>query len=227
MSFTDNRQDASLQAGHFNDFIQVVQLRSAIEKVLFASAVPLKISDLIYKTLEALKLSENDYAINPATNPARPNPDNIDALRNYITYRIIQDLKRGWRYILPNLEQTALLNVAYTNIDIDVADNTLWNNIVLLKDWQPEKRKEFVLQILNYFRNMYAVDYDMLRYENRSRIQGELNQQLNKKKLWSLDEGEDLEAPYYLSVQGSDNATREIYIESVGPQSRLSRYIKL
>jgi hypothetical protein len=34
MSFTDNRQDASLQAGHFNDFIQVVHLRSAIEKVL-------------------------------------------------------------------------------------------------------------------------------------------------------------------------------------------------
>ena len=34
MSFTDNRQDASLQAGHFNDFIQVVHLRSAIDKVL-------------------------------------------------------------------------------------------------------------------------------------------------------------------------------------------------
>ena len=44
MSFTDNRQDASLQAGHFNDFIQVVQLRSAIEKVLRSSTEPLKIS---------------------------------------------------------------------------------------------------------------------------------------------------------------------------------------
>ena len=27
LSFVDNRQDASLQAGHFNDFVQVVQLR--------------------------------------------------------------------------------------------------------------------------------------------------------------------------------------------------------
>ena len=30
LSFTDNRQDASLQAGHFNDFVQVALLRSAL-----------------------------------------------------------------------------------------------------------------------------------------------------------------------------------------------------
>ena len=32
LSFTDNRQDASLQAGHFNDFSQVALLRSALHK---------------------------------------------------------------------------------------------------------------------------------------------------------------------------------------------------
>ncbi len=226
MSFTDNRQDASLQAGHFNDFIQVVHLRSAIEKVLSSSTEPLKISDLIFKVQEALNLPEKDYANNPAPNPNRPNEDNLEALRNYISYRIIQDLKRGWRYILPNLEQTALLEITYKNIDQDVADETLWNNLDLLKDWPAEKRKEFVLQVLNYFRNMYAVDYDMLRYENRLRIEGELNQQLNKEKLWSLDKGEKLDAPNFLSVQGADKATRETFIQSIGPSSRLARYIK-
>ncbi|MFT3846815.1 MAG: DEAD/DEAH box helicase [Lacibacter sp.] len=226
MSFTDNRQDASLQAGHFNDFIQVVHLRSAIEKVLSSSTEPLKISDLIFKVQEALNLPEKDYATNPAPNPNRPNEDNLEALRNYIAYRIIQDLKRGWRYILPNLEQTALLEITYKNIDQDVADETLWSNIDLLKDWPVDKRKEFVLQVLNYFRNMYAVDYDMLRYENRLRIEGELNQQLNKEKLWSLDKGEKLDAPNFLSVQGADKAPRETFIQSIGPSSRLARYIK-
>uniref|UniRef100_UPI00404B8E41 hypothetical protein n=1 Tax=Fulvivirga sp. TaxID=1931237 RepID=UPI00404B8E41 len=226
MSFTDNRQDASLQAGHFNDFIQVVHLRSAIEKVLSSSTEPLKISDLIFKVQEALNLLEKDYAINPAPNPNRPNEDNLEALRNYIAYRIIQDLKRGWRYILPNLEQTALLEITYKNIDQDVADETLWSNIDLLKDWPAEKRKEFVLQVLNYFRNMYAVDYDMLRYENRLRVESELNQQLNKEKLWSLDKGEKLDAPNFLSVQGADKATRETFIQSIGPSSRLARFIK-
>ena len=225
MSFTDNRQDASLQAGHFNDFIQVVHLRSAIEKVLSSSTEPLTISDLIFKVQEALNLPEKDYAINPAPNPNRPNEGNLEALRNYIAYRIIQDLKRGWRYILPNLEQTALLEITYKNIDQDVADKKLWNNINLLKDWPVEKRKEFVLQVLNYFRNMYAVDYDMLRYENRLRIESELNQQLNKEKLWSLDKGEKLDAPNFLSVQGADKATKETFIQSIGSSSRLARFI--
>jgi superfamily II DNA/RNA helicase/very-short-patch-repair endonuclease len=226
MSFTDNRQDASLQAGHFNDFIQVVHLRSAIEKVLRKSVDPLKISDLLFKVQEALNLPESDYAVNPSSNPARPDEDNKEALRNYISYRIIQDLKRGWRYILPNLEQTALLEITYKNIDNDIADVTLWKGIDLLNDWPPVKRKDFIMQILNYFRNMYAIDYDMLRYENRLRVESELNQQLNKEKLWSLDKGEHLDAPNFLSIQGRDKATRDVFIQSIGPSSRLARFIK-
>ena len=226
MSFTDNRQDASLQAGHFNDFIQVVHLRSAIEKVLRSSSEPLKISDLIFKVQDALQLPEFEYAINPAPNPSRPNDDNLEALRNYITYRIIQDLKRAWRFVLPNLEQTALLDITYKNLDATVVDATLWNEIDLVKEMSTEKRKDFILQILNYFRNMYAVDFEMLRHENRLKIESELNQLLNKEKLWSLDRGEKIEAPNFLSLQGADKLNRDIFIQSIGPSSRLARYIK-
>jgi superfamily II DNA or RNA helicase len=73
---------------------------------------------------------------------------------------------------------------------------------------------------------MYAIDYDMLRYENRLRVESELNQQLNKEKLWSLDKGEKLDAPNFLSVQGADKATRETFIQSIGPSSRLARFVK-
>jgi hypothetical protein len=34
LSFTDNRQDASLQAGHFNDFVEIGLLRSALYKAV-------------------------------------------------------------------------------------------------------------------------------------------------------------------------------------------------
>jgi hypothetical protein len=30
LGFTDNRQDAALQAGHFNDLVQILLLRSAL-----------------------------------------------------------------------------------------------------------------------------------------------------------------------------------------------------
>ena len=88
--------------------------------------------------------------------------------------------------------------------------------LIYLKKWTPEKRKEFVTQMLNYFRNIYAIDFDMLRYENRLRIEDELNHQLNKEKLWSLDKGEKIDAPNYLSLEGADKATRETFIQSIG-----------
>lgn len=226
MSFTDNRQDASLQAGHFNDFMQVVHLRSAIEKVLQKANHPLAVYDLIYKVEEALNLDEQEYAINPSTNPLIPSERNKKALRNYIAYRIIQDLKRGWRYILPNLEQTALLEIDYENLDNYCSNNALWKNLDWLSNLKAESRKEFLLQVLNYFRNLYAIDFDMLRYENRMQVQDELNEYLNKDKLWSLDKGEKLDAPLFLSLQGKDKASREVYIESIGQISRLGRFIK-
>jgi hypothetical protein len=34
LSFTDNRQDASLQSGHFNDFVEIALLRSAVHKAV-------------------------------------------------------------------------------------------------------------------------------------------------------------------------------------------------
>ncbi len=37
LTFVDNRQDASLQAGHFNDFVQVAQLRGALQPRPFAA----------------------------------------------------------------------------------------------------------------------------------------------------------------------------------------------
>jgi superfamily II DNA/RNA helicase len=226
MSFTDNRQDASLQAGHFNDFIQVVQLRSAIEKVLRASVEPNSILDLIYKVQDALNLNEADYAINPAPNPEIPNETNRKALRNYISYRIIQDLKRGWRYVLPNLEQTASLEISYVKIDQYCSESSHWAGITLLDNYSNSARTNFVIQILDYFRNLYAVDFDLLRYENRMRIQDELNNALNKEKLWSLDKGEKIEVPNCLSADGADKGPREAFIQSIGPSSRLGRYIK-
>lgn len=226
LSFTDNRQDASLQAGHFNDFVQVVHLRAAIEKVLRSSHVPLSIHDLIYEVEKKLDLSEEDYAINPSTNPDIPSETNKKALRHYITYRTIQELKRGWRYILPNLEQTALMEIAYEKLEEYCSRNELWKNVELLDIMTPQERKDVVTQVLNYFRNMFAVDYEMLRYENRLRIQDELKDILNSQKLWSLDKGEKIAAPIYLSYEGRDRGPRETFVESIGSMSRLSKYIK-
>lgn len=187
---------------------------------------PLDIHKLIYKVQDALNLDESEYAENPSTNPAIPSESNRKIFRNHIAYRIIQDLKRGWRYVLPNLEQTALLDITYDSLETYCGNDKYWENIDLLRGYSTAERTDFVGQILNYFRTTYAVDFDMLRYENRLRTQDEFYNSLNKEKLWSLDKGEKIEAPNLLSLQRADKATRETFIQSIGSKSRLSRFIK-
>jgi ATP-dependent helicase YprA (DUF1998 family) len=62
LSFTDNRQDASLQAGHFNDFILVALLRSAIYRALPDDGAPLDHSRIAPATFAALNLLQEVYA---------------------------------------------------------------------------------------------------------------------------------------------------------------------
>ena len=226
MSFTDNRQDASLQAGNFNDFMQVVQLRSAIEKALRHSTKPLGIQDLVIEVEKYLNLNEEEYARNPAPDPEFPNEDNRQALRDYITYRLLLDLRRGWRYVLPNLEQTALLRINYKNLEELVNKENYWSEIELFNQMTTEERKENCIQILNYFRLNYAIDFEMLKYEGRQKLQKIFQETLNQEKLWSLDQKEKIEAPSYLSTEGADTGARDTVINSIGLSSRLGRFIK-
>ena len=66
LSFTDNRQDASLQSGHFNDFIKVGQLRAAITKALNKNS-HLDFSNIAEEVFECLNISQDQYAKSPAT----------------------------------------------------------------------------------------------------------------------------------------------------------------
>ncbi len=63
LSFTDNRQDAALQAGHFNDFVQVVRLRAGIRKALeLAPASSLTYATIGEAVFKALGLPFLDFA---------------------------------------------------------------------------------------------------------------------------------------------------------------------
>ena len=54
LSFTDNRQDASLQAGHFNDFVQVAMLRSAACTAALTQHGELRFDTVAGRVVEAL-----------------------------------------------------------------------------------------------------------------------------------------------------------------------------
>ena len=110
LTFVDNRQDASLQAGHLNDFVQVAHLRGALYRAL-AAAGP---DGLTHETIApavtaALGLSTADFAAAPdAKFSAKADAER--SLRAVVEYQLYVDLQRGWRITMPNLEQTGLLS---------------------------------------------------------------------------------------------------------------------
>ena len=62
LAFSDNRQDASLQAGHFNDFMRVLQLRAGLVAALQAQPdLELSLETLALETEKALRLEADDF----------------------------------------------------------------------------------------------------------------------------------------------------------------------
>lgn len=49
-----------------------------------------------------------------------------DTLRNILGYRIYYDLRRGWRFNNPNLEQLGLLRIAYRDLEELPNDSEMW-----------------------------------------------------------------------------------------------------
>src|SRR5690606_26169971 len=113
---TDNRQDASLQAGHFNDLVQVGLLRGALYQALAnAGDRGLRHDELPQQAFETLNLPLEDYARDPQAR-YQALEDTQRTLRSVLGYRIYADLQRGWRITSPNLEQTGLLEIDYLSL---------------------------------------------------------------------------------------------------------------
>ncbi len=224
LSFTDNRQDASLQAGHFNDFITTGRLRSALYHALKeAEGNSLKVTSLEERLQHYLNLKESEYAQNP--NDEWPDPENMRALKAYLLIRIFYDLKRGWRFNMPNLEQTALLQVEYDRLDAFCERDDFFRDLPLFERLTPEERKRILVQVLNYFRTAYALDHPLLttrREETESFIKTKLDPNL----LWSLDKNEKIEVPVYLTARTAGETGRYVYTSSLGPNSYMGKYFK-
>ncbi len=123
LTFTDNRQDASLQAGHFNDFVQVGPLRGALYRAAAAGPGGLTHEIVAQRVTDALGLPMRRLRRQPRRQVRARKADAERALRDVLGYRLYRDLQRGWRITMPNLEQTGLLQIDYVDLDELAADD--------------------------------------------------------------------------------------------------------
>lgn len=155
MSFTDNRQDAALQSGHFNDFYQVVRMRSALHAAL-KTHKNLEYQQISSAVVAELGLRQEQYARNPGSFP-KAIQENEQALNHYVMYRLLEDLERSWRVTLPNIEQCALLQVGYKNLQENAEWEEGWKQVPLLNQMTVSQRTEFLGEVLQYIRKGFAI----------------------------------------------------------------------
>ncbi|MBL8204746.1 MAG: DEAD/DEAH box helicase [Blastocatellia bacterium] len=226
LSFTDNRQDAALQSGHFNDFIQVVQLRAAIYKAVEnapnGSLTYASIGEAIF---QALGIHFTEFAnMNEEPRFASVKREYEQYFQDYLTYRAISDLRRSWRIVLPNLEQCALLSIDYAGID-EIAADPIWQQVPLLNALNPADRSDFIRTILDFFRLEYAVHSENFLTQSRLR-ENERHFRERLRAPWTLDHNESLREPFVLRHQQLHRSAK-LFQKSLGPSSSLGKFIKL
>jgi very-short-patch-repair endonuclease len=172
LSFTDNRQDASLQAGHFNDFVEIGLVRSALWRaVAEAGEKGLRHDELPSRVFQALNLPKAEYAADPGVQYLAEEETNR-ALRQVLAYDVYRDLRRGWRVTSPNLEQCGLLKIEYASLQRFCSDEKHWVKLHPALAGAPPEQRTFVCGVLlDFLRRELAIRVDVLTLEEQEKIQ--------------------------------------------------------
>jgi hypothetical protein len=222
LSFTDNRQDAALQAGHLNDFVQVVLLRGSLVRALKERG---EISfDVLGRAIfDAMKSPPEQFMREPVDHG--PGFDRAcGAMIALLDYLALEDLARAWRVAQPNLEQCGLLRIEYDGLERLAADHGHWQGVPMLGEAPAEDRGRVLRALLDHLRGALALDAPSLEEEQldslRRRVAGELREP------WRFDEREQLRRPALALLPGIPAGRRgRIPTLGLGSRSAIGRYL--
>lgn len=220
LSFSDNRQDASLQAGHFNDFVQTGFLRASVySAVKAAGAEGLSYDSLANAIVRSMGLRHHDYCQNPF-GVATALEEAESALRGVVAHRVYRDLERGWRINSPNLEQCGLLKIEYKYLEETCTTESYWSDAAApLKEAPEDLRRLVCTVLLDHARRELAISADCLDREGLEQIRRRSQQHLIDP--WVIDEDERLDqnsARILLPRSASKEKSRErvVFLSSRG-----------
>jgi len=221
LSFTDNRQDASLQAGHFNDFVQTVLIRSALCKALKEHPSQcLTHNNLAQAVVQAMNLTQADYA----TTVAEFSDKNQKVFRDLIEYLLFDDLRRGWRITQPNLEQCGLLEIHYENLEQICNEPAVWqkHHHPLLNSISPQERHRICKVVLDHLRRQMAINVPLLKEERLEQLKREVEAQIRSP--WKFESDTYL-APAKFALFNNNEANNRNSIK-LTPRSKIGRYLR-
>ncbi len=224
LSFTDNRQDASLQAGHLNDFVQVAQLRAAIVTAMEKLGRPLEFSELGTVLFEALEFPNQEFMREPVS--SGPGYEAAKkAMVDLLEYRALEDLGRTWRVTQPNLEQCGLLRVDYLGLEELAREDANWAGMPEMPLAQPSKRIEVLRALLDHLRSGLVIEADSLTVDRVRQLKKSSNSWLAEP--WPLEQDEDGSLSGEALLPGIEPERHERQgVMRLGLRSAVSRYLR-
>jgi len=169
LGFTDNRQDAALQAGHFNDFLFVSLFRAAtlcaLDEAGQEGLDPARSGPALQNALGFFatdRQRRDDWMLNPDL-VGFQTEDAEKALRDVLAHRLWIDQRKGWRYTNPNLEQLGLISIVYRGLEDFAADHDLFaSGSSVLGAAKAEQRIEALTELFNHMRQGLAIEVEDL-----------------------------------------------------------------
>jgi Lhr-like helicase len=205
LGFTDNRQDAALQAGHFNDFLFVSLLRAGFLRALQAAGPEgLRAGRIGEAQQRALGFEVRspeiraEWLLEPSLRGINLE-DAEKTLRDVLAYRVWFDQRRGWRYTNPNLEELGLLSVDYRGIDELVSDEALFSKAPdALKHARPEVRRRAYRELFDHLRRSMAIRSQVLEQNAIEQLVSRAHARLRTP--WGFAQGEHTRRSRWLFV---------------------------
>lgn len=231
LGFVDNRQDAALQAGHFNDFIFLLTLRSGLIGALQSNGGLLIEEDLADAVFKSLGFNGTDTAtlLEYLQNPNLAGFARQEAqrtLRFIIGYRLIRDLRRGWRFNNPNLDQLGILRVGYRDLAEFCTDETLFKGNEVLAKLSPANREHLCTVILDEMRRGLCLQSRYLDSVEQDKARTSAYAHLSER--WAFAADENLETARFLILgkRPEHKGKPRGDLVSGGPRSRLLKEVK-
>lgn len=237
LGFTDNRQDAALQAGHFNDFIFVTLLRGAILRAVRTAGPqglkPDKFGEAVRQAL-GFDLEEKgrlgEWMLDPNAKGYQNRQEAQEILSDILAHRLWADLRRGWRYTNPNLEEVGLVAASFPGLDDLVQDDEEFLGNERLAKASPEQRRKLYEILFDNMRQGLAVATDAL---DRGKVRQAAEVSRNRLRLpWAIDREEEntLRECGFLMINPPRNnairATEAVLILRAGRQSKLGKALR-
>lgn len=236
LGFSDNRQDAALQAGHFNDFIFTTLLRAAVLSAVRAAG-PDGLAEAEYGTAlqKALGFEDGNDARRrhwmsapQAVGPSRARA--ITDLTRVLSHRVWSDQRRGWRYTNLNLENLQLVRAHYPGLE-SCSDDSLFKDYRLLRALQPDDRRAVFRALFEVMRGELAVESDFLKKGPLDSLG--LSSRDNLRAPWAISDQETVSTAGILIVPESaggkplpPGGARDHRLITAGPNSRVGKRLR-